>query len=506
MAAVYVIDSTDGSVNITLKPGALNGPGSSQRDSDLRLYGMGALQWGEGMDENVYRLAETFSCPAKELGDYNPATTANDYDPATDPILPKDDNDLAPGLGITTPINGQQWYNSSKKSIFVYDSDADGLPIPDPKWLLSSGTTVGGQPLNPNTGDMWYDTSNITSDPNGCILDPLLKIYDPTHSEALGDGWIVVGENFVRQCGDWMSGELDMGDSDGGATNRFNIINLGDPVDPFDAVHKQYVDDVGGDLSTHAADLDLHIAPNQNAYLDALNLPTLTGAESNFNIGVTSPIQTQLNGKVEVSGDTMTGFLTLHANPTAPFHAATKTFVESTVSGGNYLPKSGGTMTGFLTLNANPTSALHAVTKQYVDGNASDLVGFVLPFAQNSIPTGYLKCNGVAVSRITYANLFATIGTLYGVGDGSTSFNVPDLRGEFIRGFSDGRGVDTGRIMGSFQADEFKSHRHSQHNLYAPAAGVDAGFGARDNSANTGATGGSETRPRNIAMLYCIKF
>jgi len=505
MVAVYNIDSTDGSTSITLKPGALNGPGSAQRDSDLRLYGMGALQWGEGMDENVYRLAETFSCPAKELGDYNPDGGANDYNPATDPVLPKDDNDLGPGLGIVTPLNGQQWYNSTKKAVFVYDTDAGGLPIPDPKWLLSSGTTVGLPPLNPNIGDVWYDTSNTTSDPNGCILDPLLKIYDPTHSEAGIDGFVIVGENFVRQCGDWMSGVLDMGGSDSGATARYNIINVEDPVDPYDAVNKQYTDSIGGSLNIHAADFDLHLSPEQNAYLDALNLPALTGAESNYNIGVTSPIQAQLDDKVDLSGDTMTGFLTLNANPTAPLHAATKQWVESeTLSA--FVELTGDTMTGFLTLNANPTNPLHAVTKQYVDGNASDLVGFVLPFANSSVPTGYLKCNGATANRTTYANLFAAIGTLYGNGNGSTTFNLPDLRGEFIRGWDNARGVDAGRGIGTFQSDLFKSHTHSQHNLFAPAPGVDAGFGARDNTATTGATGGSETRPRNIAMLYCIKY
>ena len=78
----------------------------------------------------------------------------------------------------------------------------------------------------------------------------------------------------------------------------------------------------------------------------------------------------------------------------------------------------------------------------------------------NSVPTGYLECNGAAISRATYADLFAVIGTNYGVGDGSTTFNLPDLRGEFIRGFDNGRGIDSGRLIGSPQADELKAHAH----------------------------------------------
>ena len=66
------------------------------------------------------------------------------------------------------------------------------------------------------------------------------------------------------------------------------------------------------------------------------------------------------------------------------------------------------------------------------------LVGQVNFFATSSAPAGFLKCSGQAVSRTTYAALFTAIGTLYGVGDGSTTFNLPDLRGEFIRGLDDG--------------------------------------------------------------------
>ena len=60
--------------------------------------------------------------------------------------------------------------------------------------------------------------------------------------------------------------------------------------------------------------------------------------------------------------------------------------------------------------------------------------GSIIPFAGSSIPTGYLLCNGAVVSRTTYANLFKVIGTTYGAGDGSTTFNLPDLRDRFLEG------------------------------------------------------------------------
>lgn len=143
-------------------------------------------------------------------------------------------------------------------------------------------------------------------------------------------------------------------------------------------------------------------------------------------------------------------------------------------------------------------------------GGAGQQAGEVCYFARNTAPTGFLKANGAAVSRTTYSALFAAIGTTFGVGDGSTTFNLPDMRGEFPRGWDDARGVDSGRVFGSAQADDFKSHTHTQQ---ANAAGG-AGSGNVSGSANTNnsnggqtlATGGTETRPRNIALLACIKF
>ena len=137
-------------------------------------------------------------------------------------------------------------------------------------------------------------------------------------------------------------------------------------------------------------------------------------------------------------------------------------------------------------------------------GIASTPTGAVSAFAMNSAPTGWLKANGSAVSRTTYANLFTAIGTLYGVGDGSTTFNLPDLRGEFIRGFDDARGVDSGRVMGSAQADAFKSHTHAAL-VNSGQLGTGGGSNYLGQPGPGGATGDTETRPRNIALLYCIK-
>lgn len=136
--------------------------------------------------------------------------------------------------------------------------------------------------------------------------------------------------------------------------------------------------------------------------------------------------------------------------------------------------------------------------------------GSVFYFARPTPPSGYIKANGAVVSRTTYANLFAAIGTTFGSGDGSTTFALPDLRAEFIRGLDDGRGIDPARAFGSWQEDMFKSHYH-ETDLEGPKldgptryAGV-MGY-LNHPTTNTFNTGGAETRPRNIALLACIKY
>ena len=148
--------------------------------------------------------------------------------------------------------------------------------------------------------------------------------------------------------------------------------------------------------------------------------------------------------------------------------------------------------------------------------------GAIIYHAANSAPTGFLKANGATVSRSTYADLFSAIGTTFGAGDGSTTFLVPDLRGEFMRGWDDSRGVDSGRSFGSAQADQMQSHNHALRGNSGGAiqilfgqspviAGIQNFGGGFSNSTatiqNTGGTSNSsENRPRNIALLACIKY
>ena len=240
----------------------------------------------------------------------------------------------------------------------------------------------------------------------------------------------------------------------------------------------------------------------------------------------------------------------------------------------SFLPLAGGTVTGNITLNAQSDIrfadadssnyvALQApatvatdltLTLPATDGSSGQALttngsgalafatiggvptGAVFYFAANTEPTGFLKCDGRPVSRTNYSALFAVTGTTYGVGDGSTTFNLPDLRGEFIRGWDDGRGVDASRAFGSAQGyatakpqtttatrllgdgttttiDASTTNpsaigftRVSKTTEGVTAGTIDSTGSGQEIDVLQGVTGDAETRPRSVALLACIKY
>lgn len=187
------------------------------------------------------------------------------------------------------------------------------------------------------------------------------------------------------------------------------------------------------------------------------------------------------------------------------------------------LPVSSSTQLGIVELATNAetqagTDATRAVTPAGLASAAALFVppGAVLPFAMNAVPSGWLQANGAAVSRTTYAALFAAIGTIYGAGDGSTTFALPDLRGYFVRGHGTNADGTASGIFGDKQADAIVSHTHSYSAPSALVSDQHVGPGnfnvighvsiTASNTGNTSTGVSAETRPKNIAMLYCIKF
>ena len=188
------------------------------------------------------------------------------------------------------------------------------------------------------------------------------------------------------------------------------------------------------------------------------------------------------------------------------------------------------------------------VTEGKLAAGVGTPVGGVIAFAGASAPTGWLVCTGAAISRVTYASLFAVLGITHGQGDGSTTFNLPDYRGRFLRGVDSATardpnaatrtamatGGNAGDNVGSVQTSDFGSHDHTgatgvnsanhTHDMHlfqsspGPSSNVigdTSSIFSGDSITSTGesvnhvhaipAVGGSETRPINAYVSYIIK-
>ena len=170
--------------------------------------------------------------------------------------------------------------------------------------------------------------------------------------------------------------------------------------------------------------------------------------------------------------------------------------------------------------------------------NDATPAGAIMYFAMVAVPKGWLECNGEEVSRQDYEKLFNTLGTVFGEGDGETTFNLPDLRGEFIRGFDNYRGIDAEREFGSWQKGTLQPYDSNKYSVWTlgvyntvddnpdtvkKLAGLETVdvkdynpyciSGTRTNTeipANVPQGNPDKctasTRPRNVALLPCIKY
>ena len=264
----------------------------------------------------------------------------------------------------------------------------------------------------------------------------------------------------------------------------------------------------------------------------ASNIETQTGTDANKAVtpaSLASRTATDARaGIVELADNTETQTGTDTARAVTPAGLASR--IASTGQAGLVaLATNAQTQTGTDTTRAVTPASLASAAALFVPPGA------VLPFAMNVVPSGWLAANGAAVSRTLYPALFASIGTLYGAGDGSTTFALPDLRGYFVRGQGTNADGTAAGTFGTKQTDSFSSHGHSASsdiqgshvhsykdkyisggfNQTASSGGAQYAAtetkntepgGSHSHTITVNAEGGTETRPKNIAMLYCIKF
>lgn len=159
------------------------------------------------------------------------------------------------------------------------------------------------------------------------------------------------------------------------------------------------------------------------------------------------------------------------------------------------------------------------VTDITTQGGTPD-TGFVMPFAGSTTPKGWLICDGSAVSRATYSNLYSVIGTTYGSGDGSTTFNLPDLReatpkGTGLSGKSSTHISSSGLSLGAFTNDRMKQHQHTYKtisvagtmaiSLTGQGSGYPAIAGDYVNKTTSAAGTGLTTEVKSVGVNFIIK-
>jgi len=370
-------------------------------------------------------------------------------------------------------IEGFLWFDGT--NLYVYHNSA---------WTLAGGAgsgasvTVGdAAPATPGGGDLWWDSAN----------GRLFVYYIDIDSSQ----WVDASPN--------ISG-----------SNGSNVFS--GPNAPSNAVEGAlWFNTTTNQLYVYTSDTWVETQNSVSGVTEVTGtLPiTITGTTADPVVGV-SQASTSATGVVRLATQAETD-------------AATEGNVVLTPGGlaagiDNYLPQASEVTRGAIELATTAevqvgTNTTKAVTPDTLSSSLAALglaipSGSVTAFAGAAAPAGYLICDGSQVSRTTYADLYAVIADTYGAGDGSTTFNLPDLRGEFIRGLDGGRGADAGRVLGSFQADEFASHTHTGVSGDAGTDPARIGGGNRDvdtGTYTTNAAGGTETRPRNVAMNYIIK-
>jgi len=374
----------------------------------------------------------------------------------------------------------------SQVTNFTVDNAAGNVVRADINSILDAiktNNSGGSDPSNP-VKFMLYGKSS----------DDKLKVYDGSNFREIGD----VGEDnlgLLLRSGGTMTGVILADDASGAST----------PAIAFDG------DADTGLFRKSANTIGLSTAGTERAIIDS------------------NGVTIQAQGDIRLADSDSSHYVALQAASTVSSNL-TLTLPSADGSNGQFLQTNGSGALSFSTVQGVPSGAVFCI-------------------AVATVPSDYLECNGAAVSRTTYAALFAVIGDAYGAGNGSSTFNLPDLRGEFIRGFDNGKGTDSGRSIATSQGDQNESHDHASGSLSVHTKsltgsatkisetfqnGATSGILSRgsntqgsltpehaDTSAtgtlnidashnhtftgSTGLRGGSESRPRNIAMMYVIK-
>lgn len=253
------------------------------------------------------------------------------------------------------------------------------------------------------------------------------------------------------------------------------------------------ISNANSDVTTEAAArLAADTTLQANISIEASTRATNDTNEANARIAADNTLQTNINteASTRASADT-----TLQTNINT--EASTRASADNTLQTN-------------INTEASTRASADTALQTNIDSLGGGMIGSVAFFATNTAPTGWVKANGAVVSISgIYAALFAKIGYTFGSSGGT--FALPNLRGVFIRGLDEGMGLDPGRTLSNtIQGDTFASHTHNYEKQYATnntyGSGAATVWDGGNNLGATTSTGGTETRPKNIALLACIKY
>lgn len=517
----YELIKSDGTTLIELADGVTDSGSSS-----LTFVGKNVVNYGLAQNENFLHLLEHFSSTNEPL---NKITGQLWFD-KSNRVLKLYNIDrwqpLATMAYSTTSTNavssGNFWFDSTNQQLYV--KSGSGFSLVGPEKALGFGKTRAESVSLYDTSDILHPVIKIVVDDEvvaiiskgafsiGSInsiagFSDLVKginFKNGTTTEVLVNGYskysqnsdnLKSGSTYISASTSETSSTVAVRTSTGGLkattvySNTLTALGSSATLDGTWIVNSVIKPD-----ADKGADLGAEGVSWNNLYVDRVTVDTvnfsyLTDGESN---------------SVTIFDNDST--LAQNSNTRLPTQYAVKTYIDEAISA---------------EATARITSSTSIQTQ--INTTLGVPVGSVFHIAGPNVPVGYLEANGAAVSKATYPALYQVLGAAASpYGQTSTEFNLPDLRGEFIRGWDHSRGIDSGRALGTAQADQNKSHNHQM--LWTNYTGG-GGSGLTDpvnpldvtsptqTASSTGRTGwgvtysgGDEGRPRNIALMPIIKY
>jgi microcystin-dependent protein len=521
----YNIKKSNGSTLLQLNDGQTDNVSSS-----ITFIGRNYLNFGEIQNNNLLHLLENFadiSPPQYPLTGqlwFDSNTTTNLLKVFNTQWQPLSVLEYSTASTIATSI-GNLWYDPDYKQLFI--NTGTGFTLIGPDTIRGYGTTRF-------VSETLKDTENVLHPVIKCVIDNNV-VY--TVSD---DDFVTSSTNLIPGISRVYKG-ITLKDGDLPGSSTATVVGTG--LYAINANKLLAANSTATYIAASTATTaNTIVQRNSQGYITASGLQTsLITATS----GVLSGAWTVVNGLTPQSTELIDlGTMSLKWRDIYSRTSNATTVNANVINFSTLIDQNLRGITSFdtdiaLTANSDSRLATQRAIKKYIDDQiaaeittrlATDTIlqnqisaipvfpaGTIMYTASAIPPIGFFECNGELKNKTTFATLFAALGAQYNYD--VTRFRLPDLRGYFIRSLSSSTGIDGGRVLGSIQPDDIKSHTHPYIDTFYSEVGGNPEFGRKIGSAKTdydnydhnynrttSAVGGTETRPKNIALMAIIKY